>query len=72
MDNYVLCKVCGDRISVDTDYEFVSCSCGAIAVDGGQHYCRIIGNTNNYEVITKEDERWRPLNEVLAENPNAN
>ena len=55
MNNYVRCKICGSRINVDTGYEYISCACGAIAVDGGPEYTRIIGQLENYEVVSNKD-----------------
>ena len=59
MENAVKCKVCGSYIRMNTGYNYISCACGAIAVDGGLEYCRIIGVSDNWEIVTipipKED-----------------
>ena len=50
------CKKCYDIIWPDGKGTLIKCKCKAIAVDGkydknGEGYCRMIGNTENYEVI---------------------
>lgn len=57
MLEYVQCKVCGQRIPIDTKYQYIECNCGTIAVDGGENYCRIIGEKENWQIvqINKED-----------------
>ena len=38
--NSAKCKKCGDVIESKHRHDFVSCKCGAIAVDGGTDYIR--------------------------------
>ncbi|MBQ8029585.1 MAG: hypothetical protein IJ262_09330 [Clostridia bacterium] len=38
--NSIQCKLCGDVIESKTVHDFVRCSCGACAVDGGKEYLR--------------------------------
>ena len=38
--NAIRCKICGDEIESSYRHEYVSCSCGACAVDGGHDYLR--------------------------------
>ena len=38
--NRCRCRRCGDIIESRYTHEFVRCSCGAIAVDGGKEYLR--------------------------------
>lgn len=52
MKNAVKCKVCGSHIRINTEYDYIPCACGAIAVDGGPEYVRIIGDPNNWEIVT--------------------
>jgi len=60
--NLVRCKKCGDIIESKHVHDFVECSCGAIAVDGGHDYLRRVvvadGGLDVYEEmsITKDDE----------------
>ena len=38
--NSVRCRLCGDEIESKHRHDFVGCSCGAVAVDGGHDYLR--------------------------------
>lgn len=38
--NAIRCNVCGDEIESKNRHDYVSCSCGACAVDGGHDYLR--------------------------------
>ena len=38
--NAIRCKICGDEIESTYRHDYVSCSCGACAVDGGHNYLR--------------------------------
>lgn len=51
MEDAVKCKVCGSYIRMDTGYDYIPCACGATAVDGGPEYARIIGDSNNWEIV---------------------
>ena len=42
--NAVICNTCGDRIVSTHRHHFNQCSCGGIAVDGGNEYLRRVGN----------------------------
>ena len=42
--NAIQCRKCGDVIESKHVHDFVSCSCGAVAVDGGLDYLRRCGN----------------------------
>ena len=42
--NALQCKKCGDLIVSKHRHDFVTCKCGAIAVDGGLNYSRRTGN----------------------------
>lgn len=41
--NSVECSKCHDTIVSETQHDFVTCSCGAISVDGGSSYLRRVG-----------------------------
>ena len=43
LSNRVKCHKCGDYISSKHRHDYVECSCGNIAVDGGQEYRRRAG-----------------------------
>ena len=47
VQNAVLCLSCGDKIVSKHRHDFVECTCGAVAVDGGQEYLRRIGDFGN-------------------------
>ena len=38
--NQVKCKRCGDIIESRSTHEYVTCSCGAVGVDGGHEYLK--------------------------------
>lgn len=44
VQNAVSCLSCGDLIVSKHRHDFVTCTCGAISVDGGQEYLRRVGN----------------------------
>lgn len=50
------CARCGQVIESRERHEFVSCSCGAIAVDGGTDYCRYVGKSEDFAVLDKDDK----------------
>lgn len=43
IQNAASCNGCGDFIVSKHRHDFVTCSCGAISVDGGQSYLRRVG-----------------------------
>lgn len=49
----IKCNKCGDYVSGDGKGTYLSCGCGAVAVDQTEHYTRIIGNKEDYEVVDK-------------------
>ncbi len=38
--NAIRCNLCGEEIESKHEHDFVRCSCGACAVDGGNYYLR--------------------------------
>ncbi len=38
--NVIQCKLCGDIIESTNRHKYVTCKCGACAVDGGHDYLR--------------------------------
>lgn len=38
--NTIKCNLCGDIIESTFRHHFVTCSCGAVSVDGGKDYLR--------------------------------
>lgn len=43
VQNAVTCLGCGDTIVSKHRHDYVTCSCGSVAVDGGQEYLRRVG-----------------------------
>ena len=44
IQNAVTCLACGDFIVSKHRHDFVTCTCGAVSVDGGQSYLRRVGD----------------------------
>lgn len=42
--NAAVCLKCKDYIRSLNKHDFRKCKCGAVAVDGGSHYARTMGN----------------------------
>ena len=47
IENTVACMSCGDKIFSRHRHDFVTCTCGAVSVDGGQEYLRRVGDFTN-------------------------
>ena len=50
------CKKCNDIIEGDKRGTYISCKCGAIAVDETEYYWRIIGNQEDFEEVIEDDK----------------
>lgn len=50
--NSVRCHKCNDEIESKSRHDFVFCSCGNIAVDGGKDYLKRVGNGLKDESFT--------------------
>lgn len=42
--NRAMCRLCNDIITSESGYDFKSCFCGEISVDGGLEYTRRVAN----------------------------
>lgn len=51
--NTVKCLKCGDVIRSRNRHDFVECSCGNIAVDGGSWYLKRVGALDGYEELSE-------------------
>ena len=51
--NAARCERCGDVIESRSTDDFVKCSCGAIAVDGGHEYLRRLGSPDDAEEVSE-------------------
>ena len=54
--NRARCKKCGDIIESKHRHDFVTCTCGAISVDGGYDYIRRVGNSEDFEEINNTNK----------------
>lgn len=54
ISNKAKCAKCGDIIESKTVHDFVTCSCGAISVDGGKEYCK--RSAMNFEDLIEMSE----------------
>jgi hypothetical protein len=54
--NAVRCKECGDVIESKHVHDFVWCSCGTVAVDGGHEYLRRCGDFSDMEDLSESME----------------
>jgi hypothetical protein len=62
VQNAVTCLACGDHIISKHRHDFVTCTCGAISVDGGQAYLRRVGTS--LEGGTYVDHSWEIPDDV--------
>lgn len=47
------CKKCGDIIESKSVHDFVTCSCGAVSVDGGKDYLKRCGEFESFEEMSE-------------------
>lgn len=65
VQNAVICNKCDDFIVSKHRHDFVTCSCGAISVDGGQAYLRRVGGlTKPGEAPVYTDMSWEIPDEL--------
>lgn len=62
IQNAVTCLGCGDFIVSKHRHDFVTCTCGAISVDGGQAYLRRVGSSLAEGTYT--DHSWELPDEL--------
>ena len=69
IQNAVTCLGCGDFIFSKHRHDFVTCTCGAISVDGGQAYLRRAGDFANAVDHSWElsDELYRACADAVEE-----
>ena len=69
VQNAVTCLGCGDFIVSKHRHDFVTCTCGAISVDGGQAYLRRVGDFRNAVDHSWElpDELYRQCADAVEE-----
>ena len=54
--NAIKCKKCGDIIESKYTHDYVSCSCGLCAADGGLDYLRRSGNCEDWDDLSEFKE----------------
>ncbi len=70
IENRAKCKGCGDIVVSKSVWDYTSCACGKIAVDGGQEYMRRVGDLDLiYENSLMGLERHRRLIEDYLAGP---
>lgn len=52
----IKCKKCGDVLEGDKKGTYISCQCGACAIDETKWYWRIIGNEEDFEEVKEKEE----------------
>lgn len=65
--NAIRCKHCGDVIESLHRHDYVACSCGACAVDGGHDYLRRVfkhARDEDYEELSTWNEEWEEEDEI--------
>ena len=50
--NQIRCKKCGDKPFSKHRHDYVSCKCGAVAVDGGMDYLKRTGDLESMEEMS--------------------
>lgn len=65
MQSIQRCKKCGDLIWSSDVHDMVWCKCGAIAIDGGEDYCKVSGNLEDMESI-KPIDALNQLKDLVA------
>jgi hypothetical protein len=74
IQNAVTCLGCGDFIFSKHSHDFVTCTCGAISVDGGQAYLRRVGAIHNFTELSWElpDELYNACAAAVEDAINTN
>ena len=74
IENRVVCHKCGEDIFSKNRHDFVTCTCGAISVDGGQEYLRRVGAIHNFTELSWElpDELYNACAKVVEDAINTN
>ena len=74
IENAVVCHMCGDKIFSKHRHDFVTCTCGAISVDGGQEYLRRVGAIHECSDLSWElpDELYNACAQAVEDAINTN
>ena len=52
----IKCIKCKEVIESKFRHDFVSCKCGAVAVDGGKDYWRTVGDPKDYKRLEDKEK----------------
>ena len=54
----IKCKACGEVVVSQHRHDFRACSCGAVAVDGGRSYFRVVtaSEVDAYEIVDVKEQ----------------
>lgn len=55
--NAIRCNHCGDVIESRNSHDFITCTCGTCAVDGGLDYLRRMGDDADFEELAEYEEK---------------
>ena len=64
--NRIRCAKCGDLLHSEHRHDFVTCSCGAVSVDGGNDYSRYVGRQEDIIVVRDSGDEV-PLADMTKE-----
>lgn len=69
VQNAGICNKCEDFIVSKHRHDFVTCSCGAISLDGGQSYLRRVGAVYDYTDLSWElpDELYKACAQAVLD-----
>lgn len=54
--NRIKCAKCNTICTSRYRHDFVTCDCGVVSVDGGQDYCRYVGELEN--ILVFKNRKW--------------
>ena len=61
--NRIKCAKCNTICTSRHVHDLVSCECGSVSCDGGNDYCRYVGNSE--DILIFVNRKWVPINDVL-------
>ena len=65
LQNEIKCLSCGDIIYSKHRHDYVTCSCGKVATDGGMAYLRRRGTGYSERSICIADKTYKELKEAI-------
>lgn len=69
VSNQIECLLCGDKPFSMSRHHYSPCICGKVAVDGGQDYCKRIGDPSHYKelaIVMEEDLFMRFVGDITS------